>query len=120
MDQLKVKARSLAEEARIIRGYERRLRRKWRDEGVERTEEQRGDLHRRYETLREHRVVAIRREARATNLAIAFSRGLSYRAVERDAKSKPDASIVTRLVARYGRGDAGDILKWLGEEPAAA
>ena len=62
---LKIKAKHLAAEARIIRKEEV----KWRG---------RDKLY-----FKEHRKTTVRREARATQLAIAFMRGVPYNVVER-------------------------------------
>ncbi len=84
-EMLRVKVKSLAEEARIIRKEERRSR------GVIR------------EMLREHRVLDLRREARSAHVAYALVKGRSYEQVERKAKTPPDWARVKRLIAKYGR-----------------
>lgn len=81
---LKIKLKSLAAEARIIRLEERRHRGPYQ-----------GDLH-------GHRVHVVRREARHSHLAYAFIRGHSYQAVEPKAKRAPDWEAVARLVSKYG------------------
>jgi hypothetical protein len=112
MDELNVKVRSLAAEARIIRNREKSIRRKWR-RNVERTDEQKNDLHRRYESLRRHRVLELRPEARATQLAIGFLKGRSYASMEPTAKSSPKWDRVNRLVSKYDRTRQFDYVAWL-------
>lgn len=70
--KLRVKIKSLAEEARIIRHEERKLQREGCSDWAI------GSVH-------AHRVCNVRRESRATQWAYAFMRGVPYRAVERTA-----------------------------------
>lgn len=79
---LKVKAKSLAEEARIIRKEERRAK------GLR-------------DHLRDHRTGVVRSEARATLLAYGFLRGRTLEQVETRAKTKPDWDKVWSMVRRY-------------------
>lgn len=84
--ELRVKVKSLAEEARIIRKEER----------VAASPATRSSLYR-------HRTVDVRREQRAALLAYAFLRGRSYAATEgRTAKTAPDLSRLRRLVEKFG------------------
>lgn len=85
---LKIKLKSLAEESRIIRKEELRLKRAGR--GVE------------IDTLRLHRHKVVREEARATHVAYGFLKGMSYDAVEPSAKSKPNWDKVVHMVKKYG------------------
>lgn len=52
--------------------------------------------------LTNHRKLAIRSEARATQLAYAFLRGRTYESVEPTAKTTPRWSAVKRMVQQYG------------------
>lgn len=86
---LKIKAKHLAEEARIIRKEEV----KWRGNDK---------LY-----FKLHRKGTVRNEARATQLAIAFLRGVPYEVVERKCYDtwKRDTVIVKRIMAmatKYG------------------
>lgn len=77
--ELKVKAVTLAAEARIIRNLEKRLKRRKKD-GT-------GGMHNpltfaQYNSLHRHRLDVVRPEVRATNLARAFLKGKKYRWVE--------------------------------------
>lgn len=94
---LKVKIKSLAEEAQIIRLEERRaLARtpegkpsKWTDPDL-------------YSGLREHRIGTVRSEQRLSLLAYAFLRGTPYHKVEPKAATKPDWERVRKLVDKFG------------------
>ena len=66
--ELKVKLKSLAEESRIIRNDERRLKAK-------RNFQKLNELH-------DHRVHVVRPVARATHIAYGLLRGLGYRQIE--------------------------------------
>jgi hypothetical protein len=83
---LKVKIKSLAAEAGIIRLEERRAR---RDDRL------RCELH-------EHRVGIVRSEQRHSLLAYAFLRGRSYAAAEPKAAKAPDWTRVAKLVEKFG------------------
>lgn len=85
--KLRVKVKSLAAEARIIRGEERRARR--------------GDLR---ESLYLHRIHEVRSHARSAHLALGFIKGRTYEQMEKQAFSKPDWPEVRRLLAKYGPG----------------
>lgn len=80
--RLKVKIMTLAAEARIIRGAEHQAKRK-RDRCAVR---QKSQLAEKYDirraTLHTHRILIVRRHARAALLAYAFLRGVPYRRVE--------------------------------------
>lgn len=80
---LKVKVKSLAAEARIIRREERR------------NPELRGDLA-------AHRREVVRKEARHSLLAYGYLRGRSYRAMERTTHAEPSWAEVERMIRRYG------------------
>lgn len=90
---LKVKIKSLAAEAAIIRHEEVRSR---------------GDLR---SALRRHRQIDVRRECRATLLAYGYLRGKTYDQIEPGATSEPKWDIVTRMVKKYGTQAQADTLK---------
>ena len=104
--KLKVKALSLAEEARIIRRLEKDCY----------------DLYGHNE-IRDHRIQDVRREARATNLARAFLSGKYYRQIEN--KRKPENWVefekvkkrLINIVRKYGdfkNGNAAETIEaWL-------
>jgi hypothetical protein len=94
---LRVKVKSLAAEAQMIRREERRALRS-------------GDMDL-YVSLRSHRVREwrdgvrsdVRREQRAALLAYAFIRGMAYARVEQPAPDNPpDLKRVGQLVEKYG------------------
>jgi hypothetical protein len=105
---LKVKAKSLAEEARIIRKEEQKVKRiPW---------DRRRNSYKYFgrtvftdpvDGLVNHRKWDVRNEARATHLARAFMKGQKYKQVEPHCKEphKRDYYIlprVTKIVAKYG------------------
>jgi hypothetical protein len=83
---LKVKVKSLAEEARIIRLEESRA---GKDDVL------RSDLH-------HHRVVDVRKEQRSSLLAYGFLRGAEYAAIEPKADTAPEWPRVAKLVSKFG------------------
>ena len=82
---LKVKIKSLAEEAKIIRTETKRARKVTIKNG-----------------LALHRKGIVRREARHTHLAYGFLRGREYREMENKAFEAPDWAKVRRMIERYG------------------
>lgn len=88
---LRVKTKSLTAEATIIRREERRTSNLWL-----------------YTRLHQHRVVMLRRTARATHIAYALIKGRRYSQIETNPKSKPDWEAVERMYMKYGpRGANG-------------
>ena len=88
-EMLRVKLKSLAEEARIIRREESRTRGQLREE------------------LRDHRIKVVRYEARATHLAYGFIRGLTIEQMEPKStmpwhKYEPLRSKVEAMIKKYG------------------
>ncbi len=87
-EMLRVKIKSLAEEARIIRREEKRA----------------GKSGQLYGELRNHRVGVVRREARAAHLAYGFIKGRPYEQMESTVHQGNEApwAHVEKLVKRYG------------------
>ena len=83
--ELKVKVKSLAAEAKIIRLEEHRAK----------TPDARASLH-------NHRVGVVRSATRHTLLAYGYLRGRSYRQLEASCKRTPDWSVVEKMVQKYG------------------
>ena len=81
---LRVKIKSLAEEARVIRFEEKRSRQPIRDE------------------LHHHRVVVVRREARVSQIAYGLIRGRALERIEMAAKTEPNWKRVHELLRKYG------------------
>jgi hypothetical protein len=102
---LKIKIKSLAAEARIIRGEER----KWP-----------GPLR---AGLRKHRLRDVRAEARYALLAYGFLRHRPLAAVEGKARSEPCWERVQKLAEKYGGGDLPALRlrfeAWRGGAPPA-
>ena len=86
---LKIKIKSLAAEARIIRAEEK----KWPGQHPLRT------------SLRNHRLHEVRREARHALLAYGFLRGRPRAVVEAKARAEPSWERVLKLAEKYGGGD---------------
>lgn len=97
---LKIKLKSLAAEARIIRAQELKTKRPY-------------DALR--ESLHHHRIEVVRRECRATHLAYSLIRGRAYLDVERAGSSAPDWKRVTEMVKKYGSGQ--DVESWKPSPP---
>jgi len=96
--KLKIKAKSLSEEARIIRKEERKLK------GAARV------------CIAEHRRWNVRNEARATYLAIAYLKNKPYKLIEPSCKDtgKRDQYIVRRVLSmakKYGPHKHEDTLR---------
>lgn len=87
---LKIKLKSLAAEARIIRRQELKTKGKWNS--------LREDLY-------IHRTRVVRRAARETGLAYGFIRGRAYPALERTCEVPPDWKEVGKMVKKYGGTD---------------
>lgn len=83
-EMLKIKLKSLAEEARIIRREEQRTRGALRDE------------------LHHHRIQVVRKAARETHIAYAEIRGIPLERVERQGSRPYDAKAVHAMVKKYG------------------
>lgn len=81
---LRVKLKSLAVEARIIRREEQRTFGALREE-----------LHR-------HRVLDVRKAARDTHVAYALIRGKTIDDIEPNRTSEPDWAAVEKMVKKYG------------------
>lgn len=132
---LKMKIKSLAEEARLIRFEEnymrdraRYLRNHWRElteQGKSLNSLQTDAWHQdRRQGLHEHRVHDVRDESRAALLAYGFLRGRPYAKIEAGCAEDPGPwnvarnnrwSRVRELVGKYGEGDQRVILQKLAE-----
>jgi len=90
-EMLRVKVKSLAAEARIIRQAE--LREKKRKQRYD--DEIRARLH-------SHRVLDVRRHSRCAHLAYGFIRGRTHLQMENKVIRQPDWEEVKRLCKKYG------------------
>lgn len=101
--ELRVKIKSLAQEARIIRMEERRCR-----DSLTRTvghDDQRAALASAFASLRAHRVADVRRESRYSLLAYAMIRGRPLRQAEKVSDvAKIDRQKLADLFRRFGGG----------------
>lgn len=93
--KLKIKVKHLAEEARIIRRE---------------AQNHRGALR---HDLKQHKVLVVRPEARATQLVYAFLKGRTYEQVEGLAKSEPQWYRCIKMVERYALGEMQRFLEWM-------
>lgn len=116
--ELRVKIKSLAEEARIIRREERRCR-----DSLTRTvghDDQRSALAASFASLRSHRVTDVRREARYSLLAYALIRGRPFRMTEpKSDVQKLDREKLAGLIRRFGTSayqltSVTAVADWLG------
>ena len=86
-EMLKVKLKSLAEEARIIRREERKTHGRLQQE------------------LYLHRVSVVRQAARETHLAYGFIRGLKLEQMEASAVTPPNWDNIRKMIKKYGPKD---------------
>lgn len=85
---LKIKLKTLAAEAKIIRHQEAKMvGPNWFSKSIKYTN---------------HRKYVVRPEARATHIAYGLLRGLDYVQIEPSAKTTPDWKAVERMVKKYG------------------
>lgn len=91
---LQIKIKSLAAEGAMIHREER----KWPKPSQTDTCFVRGKL-------REHRVIALRKEARAAQLAYGFLRNRPYRSIEPFCYEVPDLARVARIAVRFAGGE---------------
>lgn len=82
---LKIKIKSLAAEAKIIRKEEKRAK----SQSIR-------------ESLYRHRIDVVRYEARHTNIAYGFLRGRTYAQIEANPKTPPNWDKVRKMVEKYG------------------
>ena len=106
LHRLKVKIKTLAQEATFIRKEERKaLISRWWLEKHQKAEE--SSLYSsEYTRLHEHRVVNVRKEQRDSLLAYAYIRNVPFKNVEQNhklGKSKPNLNNITDMVKRFDR-----------------
>lgn len=125
--ELKIKAKSLTAEARIIRSIERRLRKQINRLKANAFREPKSDEDRerwisearaKRDGVQSHRRFIVGAEARNTHLARGCLRGVPYRAME--TKVHPvnrltagDWKAIDAMVTRYGEGDKRDLAQRL-------
>ena len=96
--QLKVKEKSLAAEAKIIRQEELKAKKSARWCNERQLSEQAAHYEKDRLSLYEHRIDVVRFECRATSLARAYIKGTPYRAVEQ--KTHDSAYLMGKLKGR--------------------
>lgn len=102
--QLRIKILSLAEEARHIRRWEKRL---WK---AARHHPQAGETA---QSLYRHRMDEVGSEARNTLLAFGYLRGRAYKSMEPRRYSNPSWASIKAMVEKYGPAfDAQDFQAW--------
>jgi hypothetical protein len=95
--ELKVKACSLAAEARIIRNLELRLKRKGLSNNQRRSDQ--------FFSLQTHRRRDVRFEARATHLARAFLKGIPYGKLEAKCYTNPPMNRAEEIATKFSSFD---------------
>lgn len=86
---LRVKIKSLAAEAKIIRREEAKYRPQVSENGI-------------YESLHNHRTYDVRNEARSAQLAYGLLRGIEYSRIESKCYDPPNESRIRDNVVRFG------------------
>ena len=94
--KFKVKIKSLAEEAIIIK----------KEEYKAFSENVRNCLYR-------HRIDVVRREQRYTLLAYAFFLGKMYSSLEKNAKTKPSVQTINRILKSLTGKSSEELVSWL-------
>ncbi len=100
-EYLRVKVKSLAAEAKIIRDEERKAK-----------------AHRKFDLrlgLAEHRRGVVRHAARSSLLAYGFLRNTPYLSMEKNCRREPDWNAIEKMVMKYGLGDRRDIAQKFSE-----
>lgn len=117
---LKVKFKSLAEEAKIIRIEERRVK-AHSSYKKECEENEWGEQRRLLHGLKSHRKRVVRTEARATHLARGFLKGVAYKAMESKVHvgNEPNWSYIQKMAEKYGTEDKRVIAQKFAEWKSA-
>ncbi len=97
--ELKIRAKALAAEAKIIRHEEQKAKARATHA---KSEDRKQAARSTFSTLQSHRRHVVRRAARSTHLARAFLRGLRYRHIEAKCREMPDRAEILKLLTRYG------------------
>lgn len=108
---LRVKIKSLAEEAKIIRNESARVSKRVRFAKTDEEKQELMDLRCR---LNEHRRWTVRREARHSLLAYALIRNKPYSSLEEKCREPPSMSRVVKVAERFG-AEASATEKWVSD-----
>lgn len=109
--ELKVKANSLAAEARIIRKIEKKLKENFHKASNETQAEFRNDHVNRFNNLHNHKTASVRKAARSTHLARMYIKGLFYSKVEAVSYERPDYISIAKMVRQYGGEEFDNITR---------
>lgn len=112
---LKVKQKSLAEEAKIIRLERRRAKARARWQKAHDKADAAQITYANIERLVHHERTIVTRENRATHLARNFLRGTPYLKVEGKCYSQPNWDKVASLISRYSGEDSRVVLQRFAE-----
>jgi hypothetical protein len=125
--ELKIKSKSLAAEARIIRAEENRLRSRLARLAAQENAKTalRTLLLKALSAIQGHRCGAVRNAARRTFAARAFLRGRPCRAIERktrkdNALTEQDWKAIACMIRRYGSGETAERMQRFKEWKEAA
>lgn len=106
MFELKVKIKSLASESKIIHQEKSKAMKSLREavkKGISPLEEPRVRLEHKISSLNHHRKDVVGKEARVSQLAYAFLRGVPYKSVEPKCKESPNWDRVWWIAMRFVR-----------------
>lgn len=112
--ELKIKAKHLGAEARIIKHEEMKLKR--RILRAEAKQKAASILRNKRTDIADHRKGVLREEARATHLARAFIKGTPYKVVENHSYEAPNIARVVKLVEKYSKSGKEEVLIWYNEK----
>lgn len=110
--ELKVKVKSLAAEARIIRDEERKIKSRL-GKGPHKSDAHQHKDKDTLASLQNHRRGVVRHEQRHSLLAYGFLRGVAYRRMEPTCRVEPDWGKVLKMVERFGgKGKDNEFKSW--------
>lgn len=116
--ELKIKAKHLAAEARIIRAEANKLKARAKKARDKQRSDVADSLSRQVWNINYHNKTVVSREARATHLARAFIKGTPYKTVENKTVERLEDYIVHRIVKmankyHYPSVDFETVMKWI-------
>lgn len=118
-EMLRVKIKSLACEAQIIRKEEKhslhRKKRVFRGRVI-----WRGQTSQLHHELWHHRITVVRRAAREAGLAYGFIRGRTWQQMEPTCKVEPDWQAIAKMLQKYGPTGMADRISELKTRTKAA
>lgn len=102
---LKIKLKTLADEAKHIRKEEQKALKSAR--WLRSKQEDYHGMHELWYSLRRHRTWDVRRAARVNGLAYGYLRGREYKEMESRARQEPNWKDIKRLIDRFGGEQEG-------------